>query len=299
MSKFEDVISCFKSLNISHQHKAHAQVDSFPAWIEAMKAIDQKVATTKTLVLKPGKGPNSNLIMVVSLDSTPLAVNVLAKSLGYKDARMASDDAVQQTFKIDKINCNLFVNLVTPFALANVEEKSNVTVVVDHLLLQETNAAFRAFSGTESMIVPITDFKTFMGTHGGDFQTLEFANLKPVTPAANDKSNSKSSLSKSEKDGEKEVLIGLTVTKEENFPKWYEQILTRTEMLDYYDVSGCYIIRPYAFAVWKNIQKFFGGEIEDLGVEDCYFPMFVTEARLNKEKDHIEGFSPEGTHLLT
>ena len=64
-------------------------------------------------------------------------------------------------------------------------------------------------------------------------------------------------------------------------------------MMDYYDVSGCYIIRPYAFAVWKKIQGFFGGEIEELGVEDCYFPMFVTEARLNREKDHIEGFSPE------
>jgi prolyl-tRNA synthetase len=89
------------------------------------------------------------------------------------------------------------------------------------------------------------------------------------------------------------VIIGLTVKKDENFPKWYEQVLTRTEMLDYYDVSGCYILRPYSYAIWKQIQKFFGGEIEELGVEDCYFPMFVTENRLNREKDHIEGFSPE------
>ncbi len=92
---------------------------------------------------------------------------------------------------------------------------------------------------------------------------------------------------------DKEVIIGVTVKKEDNFPKWYEQVLTRTEMLDYYDVSGCYILRPYSYAIWKQIQKFFGQKIEDLGVEDCYFPMFVTEARLNKEKDHIEGFSPE------
>lgn len=89
------------------------------------------------------------------------------------------------------------------------------------------------------------------------------------------------------------MIIGLTVTKEDNFPKWYEQVLSRTEMLDYYDVSGCYIIRPYAYAVWKKVQQFFGGEIEEMGVEDCYFPMFVTEAKLNKEKDHVEGFSPE------
>lgn len=64
-------------------------------------------------------------------------------------------------------------------------------------------------------------------------------------------------------------------------------------MLDYYDISGCYILRPWAYKIWKQIQGFFGGEIEELGVEDCYFPMFVSEKALNREKDHVEGFSPE------
>ncbi|KAI9017236.1 hypothetical protein BC832DRAFT_527171 [Gaertneriomyces semiglobifer] len=94
-------------------------------------------------------------------------------------------------------------------------------------------------------------------------------------------------------EGEKEVLVGLTVKKDEDFPGWYQQVLTKTEMLDYYDISGCYIIRPWAYKIWKQIQRFFGDSIEDLGVEDCYFPMFVSEKSLNREKDHIEGFSPE------
>ena len=64
-------------------------------------------------------------------------------------------------------------------------------------------------------------------------------------------------------------------------------------MMDYYDVSGCYILKPPSFNIWKSIQQFFGGEIEKLGVEDCYFPMFVTKAALEKEKDHVEGFAPE------
>ncbi|KAI8926136.1 hypothetical protein BC831DRAFT_400366 [Entophlyctis helioformis] len=91
----------------------------------------------------------------------------------------------------------------------------------------------------------------------------------------------------------KEILIGLTVKKDEDFPTWYSQVLLRTEMMDYYDISGCYIIRPWAYNIWKEIQKFFGSSIEELGVEDCYFPMFVPEKNLNKEKDHVEGFSPE------
>jgi prolyl-tRNA synthetase len=174
---------------------------------------------------------------------------------------------------------------VTPFALASVEDKSGVTVIVDSNVYSTNKLAFRAFSASNSMFVDVSDLKSFLQSQSPEHQVLDFTNLS--TPTASTPAK------KEEKSDDKEVLIGMTVTKEDNFPKWYEQVLTRTEMMDYYDVSGCYIIRPYAFAIWKKIQGFFGGEIEELGVEDCYFPMFVTEARLNKEKDHIEGFSPE------
>jgi prolyl-tRNA synthetase len=63
--------------------------------------------------------------------------------------------------------------------------------------------------------------------------------------------------------------------------------------MDYYDVSGCYILKPGSYNIWKSIQRFFGDEIEKLGVEDTYFPMFVTKAALEKEKEHVEGFAPE------
>lgn len=64
-------------------------------------------------------------------------------------------------------------------------------------------------------------------------------------------------------------------------------------MIDYYDISGCYILRPWSFKIWKVIQNFFGAEIEKLGVEDGYFPLFISQGALNKEKDHVEGFAPE------
>lgn len=62
-------------------------------------------------------------------------------------------------------------------------------------------------------------------------------------------------------------------------------------------IAGCYILRPNAYSIWKKIQNFFGGAIEELGVEDAYFPLFVTENALNKEKDHVEGFAAEVGHL--
>nr|CAG8455614.1 14856_t:CDS:2 [Entrophospora candida] len=88
--------------------------------------------------------------------------------------------------------------------------------------------------------------------------------------------------------------LGIEVRKEADFSTWYTQVLKRSEMLEYYEeVSGCYILRPLAYNIWQEIQKFFDDEIKEMGVEDTYFPMFVSQRQLEKEKNHIEGFAPE------
>lgn len=73
------------------------------------------------------------------------------------------------------------------------------------------------------------------------------------------------------------------------------QVITKAEMIEYYDVSGCYVLRPWSYSIWEAIQAFFDREIRKLGVENCYFPMFVSQAALEKEKSHIEDFAPEVT----
>ena len=55
-------------------------------------------------------------------------------------------------------------------------------------------------------------------------------------------------------------------------------------MLDYYDVSGCYILRPNSYFVWETIQDWFNARIKKLGVQNTYFPMFVSQRVLEKEK---------------
>lgn len=57
--------------------------------------------------------------------------------------------------------------------------------------------------------------------------------------------------------------------------------------------SDAHSLRPASYFVWSQIQAFFDGEIKKLGVENCYFPMFVSRKVLEREKDHIEGFAPE------
>ncbi|KRX87919.1 Bifunctional glutamate/proline--tRNA ligase [Trichinella pseudospiralis] len=87
--------------------------------------------------------------------------------------------------------------------------------------------------------------------------------------------------------------LGLETTKEGNFSEWYSQVITKAEMIEYYDISGCYIIRPWAFAIWETIQAWFDRQIKLMDVTNCYFPMFVSQAALEREKSHVAGFSPE------
>uniref|UniRef100_A0A673WHL1 Bifunctional glutamate/proline--tRNA ligase n=1 Tax=Salmo trutta TaxID=8032 RepID=A0A673WHL1_SALTR len=91
----------------------------------------------------------------------------------------------------------------------------------------------------------------------------------------------------------KQTRLGLEAKKEENLSDWYSQVITKAEMIEYYDVSGCYVLRPWSYSIWESIKEFFDREIKKLGVENCYFPMFVSQAALEKEKSHIADFAPE------
>ena len=87
--------------------------------------------------------------------------------------------------------------------------------------------------------------------------------------------------------------LGLDVKKSENLADWYSQTITKAEMIEYYDVSGCYVLLPWSYAIWEHIQRWFDAEIKKLGVRNAYHPMFVSHAALEREKAHIADFAPE------
>ncbi|RWS31611.1 bifunctional glutamate/proline--tRNA ligase-like protein [Leptotrombidium deliense] len=91
----------------------------------------------------------------------------------------------------------------------------------------------------------------------------------------------------------KQTRLGLEVKKSENLADWYTEVITKAELIEYYDVSGCYILRPWSFAIWEIIQSHFDRRIKKLGVKNCYFPMFVSSHALETEKTHIADFAPE------
>lgn len=92
---------------------------------------------------------------------------------------------------------------------------------------------------------------------------------------------------------------GITVKKTENFSEWYTQVIQKAELIEYSPVSGCYILRPNAYFIWEQVQNYFNNLIKKHGVKNAYFPLFIPESLLTKEKDHVEGFAPEVAWVTT
>ncbi len=81
--------------------------------------------------------------------------------------------------------------------------------------------------------------------------------------------------------------------KSENFSEWYTDVILKAQLADYAPVKGCMVIRPNGYAIWESIQKFMDPLIKEKGIRNAYFPIFIPESYLHKEKEHVEGFSPE------
>ena len=91
---------------------------------------------------------------------------------------------------------------------------------------------------------------------------------------------------------EKKMVSSIT-SMEDDFARWYTDICTKADLIDYSSVRGCMIIRPYGYAIWENIQRILDGKFKATGHENVYMPLFIPESLLQKEKDHVEGFAPE------
>jgi len=87
--------------------------------------------------------------------------------------------------------------------------------------------------------------------------------------------------------------FGLNIKQEEDFSNWYQQLLIKAELIDFTDISGCYVLKPNSFAIWEQIQSTFDVMIKKDGVKNAYFPCLVTEKALKSESDNFNGFVPE------
>ncbi|EGV63564.1 prolyl-tRNA synthetase [Yamadazyma tenuis] len=252
----------------------------------SLATVSSESATpTKTLVFKPKTAKTATPVPVIvfALQSTQTPSNVIAKAAGVKEPRLAKEDLIQE----------FFATSPKEFSIANLNKDSaaKVKFVIDESIVKAPEDTVLELSTESSKAsLPAKIVVSFLESIGVDLIAVDFSadELTEVAP--------KKEVKKKDKDAAKiedAKLIGINVDKAKDFSTWYSQVVTKGEMLDYYDVSGCYILRPNSYFVWETIQDWFNIRIKKMGVKNSYFPMFVSSRVLEKEKDHIEGFAPE------
>ncbi len=82
-------------------------------------------------------------------------------------------------------------------------------------------------------------------------------------------------------------------SRSENFADWYNQIVLKAELADYAPVRGCMVVRPYGWALWENMQAGLDRRFKETGHVNAAFPLLIPMSFLEKEQQHVEGFSPE------
>ena len=94
--------------------------------------------------------------------------------------------------------------------------------------------------------------------------------------------------------GKQQDAFVTEITKQSvDFSKWYLDVVRKAELADYSPVKGCMVIRPYGYAMWEHLQRELDTRIKATGHVNAYFPLFIPESLLLKEKDHVEGFAPQ------
>ena len=92
---------------------------------------------------------------------------------------------------------------------------------------------------------------------------------------------------------EKQQTIEAITNMEEDFARWYTDVIMKAELADYSPIKGFMVIRPYGFAIWENIKNAYDKRFKETGHENMYFPLLIPESLLQKEAEHVEGFAPE------
>lgn len=217
----------------------------------------------------------------------------------------------EQTLK-DKLHCAK--GCLGPLALAL--NSKDINVVIDEKLYDQKSIYSHPITNDLSVGISAVDLKSFLKNIGVEATLVNFggdddaasSSSAPAPPKEQTKPPKKEKSTNNEKKAAPkkqqatsnkktakagQTLLALQWKKSENFPQWYSDVIVLSEMISYYDISGCYILRPWSYKIWEFIQGYMNAKIQALGVDNCYFPLFVSKDRLEKEKDHVEGFAPE------
>lgn len=286
MSEFgpeEDVLSLLEKLSIDAATHVHAA--AFTVEEQAVHVAHIEGTLTKNLFLRDKK---YGLYLVTTLSTREVNLKTFAKLLKLSGAnfRFGDEELLQEKLGISR-------GSVSPFALIN-DKTGDVKFCIDTDLLSASKINIHPLRNDRTTSIAPSDLQRFLEHIKHTPIELNFNDLaaSETTPEAvsTTSASSKAVVVKddSTKGMKRETMLGISAKKDEDFANWYTQTITLSEMIDYSDISGCYILRPWSYFIWENIQKWFDEKIKELGVSNAYFPLFVSARALNTEKDHVE-----------
>lgn len=294
------IVSLLKQLNIDAPTIDHVACYTVEEQAEHLSVIPGVL--TKNLFVKDKK---YGAFLITTAASQEVNMKVVASMLNLSGAnlRFADEPTLQEMLGVTR-------GSVSPFALLFDKDAGAVKFCIDKNLMEAPLVNFHPLQCDKTTSVTPAQLTQFLEHVNHAATILDFSKAPTVAagPPPSKKSGGAAAapkvVAKVEKvekiaptDGskfvKKETMLGLSAKKSEDFATWYTQAITLSEMIDYSDISGCYILRPWSYFIWESIQKFMDERIKALGVQNTYFPLFVSEKALCTEKDHIEGFAAE------
>jgi len=143
---------------------------------------------------------------------------------------------------------------VNLFSVLNDKEKKVHLILDAKLANGPTFVAFHPMQNDATTAITREDMHKIIELSGHKAEILDFGRLASAVTEAKTETDNKAKGPKPEEGKiENSHQLGVEYKKEQNFSKWYQQVITRSEMIEYYEISGCYILRPLAYFIWESI----------------------------------------------
>ena len=264
--KANPILALLDEYKIEYTHYIHETCMTAEELVEKVPLPnDNRESHTKNLFFKDKK---HGLFLVTCKPTTAVNTKSLGGLLGLtgKSNLRLADESILGEYLGVKPGC------VGPLCIVNDNDRQ-VTLVLDQALLHVDKVHSHPLYNNQSVSMTPAALQTYLETVGAKIMIVDFESAPPpaaavATPApaiasSPDKQIAGNKADKKPKAAPKkgETLLALQWKKDENFAMWYSDVIVLSEMISYYDISGCYILRPWSYKIWELIQDWFNGKV--------------------------------------
>jgi hypothetical protein len=263
-TEFQDnaVIQQLLQWNLEHSVYSHPTCVTAEELVQTVPLPDPSTHThTKNLVLQDKKHGTYLLTLHPDTKVQTKELGALLQLTGKTNFRMASSDLLEE-----HLHCR--PGTVGPLAIAMDTKRQIPTILIDQKLLSYAYIHSHPLQNDASVILSPNVLMDYLNRTEHDVKTMDFSSSVEAASIGTKQSKSSSStasttkVNKDKKSVEKgKTLLAVGFKKEENFSMWYSDVITLAEMISYYDISGCYILRPWSYQMWEFIQNWFNHEV--------------------------------------